>query len=54
MTQPAGLLKDEMLEQYEVMGFALGLVVVRRKSDNVVGSMRFGGTPRRYYEFVAD
>lgn len=46
------LTKDEMLAQYEVLGFSYGMCVVRRKSDGVRGVLQF--TPdadRRYYDF---
>ena len=46
------LTKDELLAQYEVLGFSYGMCVVRRKSDGVRGVMLF--TPdadRRYYDF---
>jgi len=42
----------ELQQDYEVIGFAAGLVVVRRKSDNALGSMEFGGSPRLYSNFV--
>lgn len=45
---------DELLEEFEVKGFAMGFVVVRRKSDGVVGSMTFTHAPRVYRNFVAD
>ena len=31
----------QMQEEFEVMGFALGMCVVKRKSDGVVGSLTF-------------
>lgn len=43
---------EEMREQFEVLGFALGFVVVRRKSDGVQGTLDFDHAPRRYYNFV--
>ena len=48
-----GLTKDQMLEQYEVLGFALGLCVVRRKSDGKCGSLYFDNLNgvRYYYDF---
>jgi hypothetical protein len=42
----------ELQEDFEVMGFAMGLCAVRRKSDNQLGSVQFDHTPRRYYDFV--
>lgn len=52
------LTKDEMLDQYEVLGFAYGMCVVQRKSDGVKGTLDFGdhtldnGRTRYYYNFV--
>lgn len=48
--------KEEMLAEYEVLGFALGLCVVRRKSDGMKGTLNFtngavGHGPRVYYGF---
>lgn len=43
---------DEMLEEYEVLGFALGFCIVQRKSDGVKGTLDFDHAPRRYYNFV--
>jgi hypothetical protein len=42
----------EMQELYEVKGFALGICVVRRKSDNAIGTLDFDHAPRYYYNFV--
>jgi hypothetical protein len=48
-----GLTKDQMLEQFEVLGFALGLCVVRRKSDGRRGTLDFSDVAgvRFYYNF---
>lgn len=52
------LTKDQMLEQYEVLGFAYGMCVVQRKSDGVKGTLDFGDftldndRTRYYYNFV--
>jgi len=52
------LTKDQMLEQYEVLGFAYNLCVVQRKSDGVKGTLDFGDftldndRTRYYYNFV--
>ena len=52
------LTKDQMLEQYEVLGFAYGMCVVKRMSDGVKGSLDFGDRTidnvrtRYYYNFV--
>ena len=45
---------DELREDFEVTGFLAPFVVVRRKSDGVVGSMEFTHNPRFYFNFVAD
>ena len=42
---------EEMLEQYEVLGFAFYMCVVRRKSDGVEGTLDFDHYPRFYYNF---
>lgn len=42
---------EEMLAEYEVLGFALGICVVRRRSDGVKGSLLFDHAPRFYYGF---
>ena len=50
--------KDQMMDQYEVLGFAYGMCVVQRKSDGVKGTLDFGdhtldnGRTRYYYNFV--
>jgi hypothetical protein len=52
------LTKDQMLEEYEVLGFAYGLCIVKRKSDGAKGSLDFGDRTidnvrtRYYYNFV--
>jgi hypothetical protein len=38
-------------EDFEVIGFAAPLVVVRRKKDGVKGSLFFQHSPRFYYGF---
>jgi hypothetical protein len=44
------LTKDEMLERYEVLGFAMYWCVVRRKSDGVKGTLDFANYDGvRYY-----
>lgn len=43
--------KEQMLAEYDVLGFALGMCVVRRKSDGVKGTLFFEGNPRVYYDF---
>lgn len=52
------LTKDEMLAEYDVQGFSLGLAVVRRRSDNRLGTLDYaavandeGNLVRYYYGF---
>lgn len=45
---------DELQCDFEVMGFAAPLVVVRRWSDGVVGSLYFQHLPRYYFLWRAD
>ena len=44
----------EMQQDFEVTGFLAPFVVVRRKSDGVVGSLKFQHDPRLYFGFQAD
>lgn len=47
--------KDEMLDKYDVLGFAYYMCVVERKSDGVRGTLDFSDDQngiRRYYNFV--
>lgn len=44
---------QELAKDFEVTGFMAPFVVVKRKSDGVVGSMLFRHSPRYYYLFVA-
>jgi hypothetical protein len=50
--------KEEMLAEYEVLGFGHGYCVVRRKADGVRGLLEFNhgspSEPRRYTNFQAD
>ncbi len=48
-----GLTKDQMLEQYNVLGFSYYLCVVERKSDGVRGTLDFADVNgvRFYYNF---
>lgn len=41
----------ELAHDYIVIGFSAPLVVVRRKSDGVRGSLEFQHTPRFYFNF---
>jgi hypothetical protein len=43
---------DELAQDFEVLGFAAPLVVVRRKSDAKKGSLEFQHNPRFYFNFV--
>jgi hypothetical protein len=45
---------QELGEDFEVLGFAAPLVVVRRRSDGVRGSLFFQHSPRSYFGFQAD
>ena len=53
-TRISMLTKDQMLDEYSVMGFALGMCVVERKSDGVRGTLDFRAEDgvRYYYNFV--
>jgi len=42
---------DEMCRDFEAIGFAAPLIVVRRRSDRVRGSLMFQHNPRFYYSF---
>lgn len=42
---------DELRRDFEVIGFGAPLVVVRRRSDGVRGSLFFQHNPRFYYGF---
>jgi hypothetical protein len=41
-------------KDFEVIGFGAPFVVVKRKSDNVKGSLEFQHHPRYYYGFTED
>lgn len=45
---------DELQRDFEVMGFAAPFVVVRRRSDGMVGSLFFQHEPRFYFGFSPD
>jgi hypothetical protein len=47
------LTKDQMLTEYDVLGFALGMCIVRRKSDGAEGTLQFRNVNnvRYYYDF---
>jgi hypothetical protein len=48
-----GLTKDQMLQNYTVLGFAMYLCVVERKSDGMRGTLDFTDVNgvRFYYDF---
>lgn len=50
-----GLTKDQMLEHYTVLGFAMNLCLVERKEDGVRGTLDFSDVVgvRYYYGFQA-
>ena len=45
---------DELRRDFEVKGFAAPLVVVRRRSDAVLGTLFFQHEPRFYFDFSPD
>jgi hypothetical protein len=45
---------DELRRDFEVKGFAAPLVVVRRRSDAVLGTLFFQHEPRFYFGFSPD
>ena len=45
---------DELCRDFDVKGFAAPFVVVRRKSDGVLGSLMFQHSPRFYFSFQGD
>jgi hypothetical protein len=51
------LTRKELLEEYDVLGFAAYMCMVKRKSDGVIGTFAFdtfdvdGELIRRYYDF---
>ena len=42
----------ELQENFEVTGFQAPYVAVKRKSDNVTGSLEFTHMPRFYFNFI--
>jgi hypothetical protein len=42
---------DELRRDFEVIGFAAPLVVVRRRSDGQKGSLEFQHNPRLYFNW---
>lgn len=45
---------EELTKEFEVQGFQAPYVVVRRRSDNKVGSLMFLHNPRYYFNWVED
>lgn len=45
---------EELKRDFEVLGFLAPFVIVRRKSDGVLGSMEFTHQPRWYFNFQPD
>ena len=45
---------DEMSQEFEAIGFMAPFVVVKRKSDNVKGTLMFQHSPRFYFSFRAN
>lgn len=45
---------DELARDFEVLGFLAPFVVVRRKSDDMKGSLEFQHHPRFYFNFAED
>jgi hypothetical protein len=45
---------DQLCSNFEVKGFMAPFVVVRRKSDGMLGSLMFQHSPRYYFGFKAD
>ena len=45
---------EQLRRDFEVLEFAAPYVVVRRKSDGVLGSLEFQHEPRFYFNFEAD
>ena len=45
---------EELSVEFEVQGFMAPLVVVRRRSDGVLGTLQFTDSPRVYFGWVED
>lgn len=45
---------NDLRQDFEVLGFAAPLVVVRRKTDGVRGSLEFQHSPRLYFHWQAE
>ena len=44
---------QEMQEDFQALGFGAPMIVVKRKSDGVKGSLMFQHNPRFYFDFKA-
>ena len=44
----------ELQRDFELLGFAAPLVIVRRRADGVKGSLEFTHSPRLYFNWQAD
>lgn len=42
---------QEMQEEFEPLGFMAPLIVVRRRSDGIKGSLKFQHNPRLYFDW---
>ena len=42
---------SQLLDDFQVLGFAVPFVIVKRRSDGVRGSLMFQNSPRFYYSF---
>ena len=42
----------ELRQDFKVIGFSHGYCAVERLSDGQKGSFDFGGSPRKYYNFI--
>jgi hypothetical protein len=45
---------QELSRDFEVLGFRAPFVIVRRKRDNIKGTLIFQHDPRFYFSFVRD
>ena len=45
---------EELRRDFDPMGFLAPFVMVRRRSDGVVGSLMFQHDPRFYFRFLPD
>lgn len=45
---------NDLKRDFEVKGFMAPYIVVRRRSDGALGSLKFQHNPRLYFDFKAD